>query len=155
VIRASIVHSWTQTMEFSFLVFFSWTSKLNLKWYLTALRKITSIVLLKRRKNGGISVYALKGLFWRWQPKWSKLSQHLFFGLVRDLSYTPHMFPELLVWFINSYGTKSHFTILEFTLFQQICHLGCGLYLVVLSNNYIEVKPRRKFVMRKLYLLYA
>jgi hypothetical protein len=36
------------------------TSKGNGKWYLTALRKMTSIVLLKHGKNDGIIVYVPK-----------------------------------------------------------------------------------------------
>jgi hypothetical protein len=34
--------------------------KRELQWYLTALKKITSTVLLKRRKNYGIAVYVPK-----------------------------------------------------------------------------------------------
>jgi hypothetical protein len=44
-------------------------------------------VILKRGKTMG-SLYTFpRRLFWRrWQPKWSKLSQHFFFDLVRELS---------------------------------------------------------------------
>jgi hypothetical protein len=36
------------------------TSKVNCKWYSTALRKMTSTVLLKRGRNDGITVYVPK-----------------------------------------------------------------------------------------------
>jgi hypothetical protein len=64
------------------------TSKGNHKRYSTALRKMTSTVLLKRGKKTIGSLYAFpRRLFWRRrQPKLSKLSQHFFFDLVRELS---------------------------------------------------------------------
>jgi histone-lysine N-methyltransferase SETMAR len=65
------------------------TSTGNHKGHLTALGKMTSMVLLKRVKKDWITVYVPKGLFWRrWQPKLSKLSQHFFSDLVRELDWT-------------------------------------------------------------------
>jgi hypothetical protein len=63
------------------------TSKGNHKRYMTALRKMTSMVLLKHEKTMG-SLYTFpRRLFWRrWRPKLSKLSQHFFSDLVRELS---------------------------------------------------------------------
>jgi hypothetical protein len=49
------------------------TSKGNCKWYSTALKKMTSTVLVKHRKNDGIAVYIPKETILRkWQPKLSK-----------------------------------------------------------------------------------
>jgi hypothetical protein len=62
------------------------TSKENHKQHSTALRKMTSMVLLKHGKTMGSLYMFPRGLFWRrWQPKLSKLSQNFFFDLVREL----------------------------------------------------------------------
>jgi hypothetical protein len=48
------------------------TFKGNRKRYSTALRKITSTMLLTLRRKDGIAVYIPKRVFWRrWQPKLS------------------------------------------------------------------------------------
>jgi hypothetical protein len=53
--------------------------------------KMTSMILLKHRKDNGIAVYLPKGTMLKeMQPKLSKLSQHFFFDLVQELSDTPH-----------------------------------------------------------------
>jgi hypothetical protein len=63
------------------------------RWYSISLRKMTSTVLLKRGKIMG-SLYTFpRWLLWRrWQPKLSKLSQHVFFDLVWKLSNIPHIY---------------------------------------------------------------
>jgi hypothetical protein len=63
------------------------TSKGNCEQYSTALRKMTSTVLLKGGKTMGSVHKFPRKLFWRrWQPKLSKLSKHFFFDLVWELS---------------------------------------------------------------------
>jgi hypothetical protein len=62
------------------------TFKGNCKWYSTALRKMTSTVLLKPGKNDGIAVYVSKGTILKDMAAKIKLSQHFFFDLVRELS---------------------------------------------------------------------
>jgi hypothetical protein len=54
----------------------------------TALRKMTSTVLLKRRKNDGIAAYVPKKTILK---EMSKFSQHFLFDLVREVSDTPRM----------------------------------------------------------------
>jgi hypothetical protein len=75
--------------------------KMKLKWrhfekvsdtrpFLTALRKVTSMVLLKCGRSDGITIYVPKETVWRrWQPKLSKLSQHFSFDLVLELFDRP------------------------------------------------------------------
>jgi hypothetical protein len=68
------------------------TFKGNRKRYSTALREMTSTVLLKLGKNDGIAVYVLKETILKeMAAKISKLSLHFFFDLVRELSDTPRM----------------------------------------------------------------
>jgi hypothetical protein len=61
-------------------------SKGNCKQYPTALRKITSMVLLKHGKNGGIAVYVPKETIMKEMAAKIKLSKHFFFALVWELS---------------------------------------------------------------------
>jgi hypothetical protein len=63
----------------------------NLKRYSTALRKITSTVLLKRGINDGIAVYVPKETILKETAAKIKLSQYFFFDLVQELSDTPRM----------------------------------------------------------------
>jgi hypothetical protein len=52
---------------------------------------MTSMVLLKCGKNDGIAVYVPKETILKeMAAKLSKLSQHFFFDLVRELSGKPH-----------------------------------------------------------------
>jgi type II secretory pathway component GspD/PulD (secretin) len=63
------------------------TSKGNSKQYSAALRKMTSKVLFKYGKNDGVAAYILKeNILKGMVVKLSKVSQHSFFGLVRELS---------------------------------------------------------------------
>jgi hypothetical protein len=92
---------WLTTTRLSFLLCFRFvfqienevlkqclTSKGNNKRYSTALREMTSMVLLKREeKQLDHCITFLRRPFWRrWQPKLSKLSQHFFFDLVQGTS---------------------------------------------------------------------
>jgi hypothetical protein len=54
----------------------------NRKQYSTALRKMTSTVLLKREKNDGIAVYIPKETILKEMAANIKLSQHFFSDLV-------------------------------------------------------------------------
>jgi hypothetical protein len=60
---------------------------INSEQYSTALRNMTSTVLLKRGQNGGIASYFPKDTVLQMAAK-IKLSQHFFFDLVRELSET-------------------------------------------------------------------
>jgi 3-methyladenine DNA glycosylase AlkD len=56
------------------------------KRYSTALRKMTSTVLLKHGKNDGIAVHVPKKTILKEMAAKIKLSQHFFLDLVRELS---------------------------------------------------------------------
>jgi predicted nucleotidyltransferase component of viral defense system len=60
-------------------------------WYSTALRKMTSKVLLKHEKNDIIPVYVPKEtILKKIAAKIEKVKPHFFFDLVRELSDTHH-----------------------------------------------------------------
>jgi hypothetical protein len=115
---------------------------------LTALRKMTSTVLLKRRKNDGIAIYVWRRLcvFWRrWQPKLSKLRDCFFFVLVWELSdITSYLTVLIFILFFFSLldrhftVSKSLFTHVNQFLAGQIihCHETPVDILPVLLTNY-------------------
>jgi hypothetical protein len=71
---------------------FETVSDIQREFQVTALRKMTSTVVLKRGKNDGIVVYVPKETILKeMAPKLSKLSQYFFFDLVWELSDTPLM----------------------------------------------------------------
>jgi hypothetical protein len=86
------------------------------------------------------SLYTVpRKLFWRrWQPKLSKLSQHFFFDLVRELSYhTPHT--HLKYWKgkkkeekkLTGYGGPQDWDVEAPTFSRQSAHrwqCGCQPY---------------------------
>jgi hypothetical protein len=62
------------------------TSKGNHKWYSTALRKMTAMVLLKHGKNNGITVYVHKEDYFEGDGSQIFVSQHFLFDLDWELS---------------------------------------------------------------------